>query len=479
MKTLITIILIGLCLAATAFAQAPDTAWTKLYHRTWDECYWVEETSDGGFALLGISEAIDDNYEEIYLIKTDENGDTVWTHTYGDSIINQSGACVQEDYDGGFIIAGTKNLTTTSRNAYIIKTNSVGDTIWSYLYGGSGGNADAYCITIDSDSSYVIAGRVFVPGHFSDVFLLKLNRDGELDWAHTYGDGAYQDGVCFDKAADGGFMIAGQGSVTGNSYDYYLVKTDDEGIIQWDANYGGYSTDVCHSVKATSDGGCILYGESDSFIANCSWAVRVDSLGDTLWTKLYDRSNGDYGYSVDLTSDGGFIFGGYSNNPGYRDDFWFVKTDANGDTLWSTTVGHGDDQRGYCVIQTSDGGYVLVGESNEGSPTGGDFYVVRLNAEPTGIDDEPSIPSNFVLNQNYPNPFNASTEIKFSLSGQSPVRLTIHDVLGRRVETLLNETRNAGDHSVIWDAARYASGMYFARLTSADRTDEIKMLLMK
>lgn len=474
------LILIALTfITANIAAQAPDTAWTRLYHRgSYDECKWIEETSDDGFALVGVSQILGNNYLDIFLIRTDQNGDTLWTHTYGDTIIGQDAKCVKQDDDSGFVIAGTKDLSMVLHNAYIIKTNSNGDTVWSYFYGGDR-NADANYIDLTSDDGYIITGRKYVPGNFADMFLLKLDSDGDYEWDMTYGDGYYQEGVYVKETPDSGFVLAGQSNTSGDMYDYYLIKTDDDGDIIWGETYGGASNDICHGAKVTSDGGCIMFGESDSYIPNSSLAVKVDSSGDTLWTRVCNRSNGDYGFSVEQTSDGGYIFGGYSNNPGFRDDYWFTRTDANGDTLWMKTVGHGDDQRAYCVLQSSDGGYVLAGGSSEGVGPGGDFFVVKLNPDPTDIEDDYTVPSGFALKHIFPNPFNASTMICYTLAERSRVKLDIYNLLGQHVNTLFDDIRQAGEHSIIWDASEYSSGLYFARLTSSGRTEAIKMLLMK
>jgi len=385
---------------------------------------------------------------------------------------------VKEDYDGGFVIAGTKNLTTTLRNAWIIKTDSDGDTLWTTKYGGDR-NADAYHISCTSDSGYIVTGRQYVPGHFSDVFLLKLDINGDADWSYTYGGGDYEEGYSVQQTADSGYMVAGSKDMGYGNYNFYLIKTFANGITDWSRLYGGDSYDHCTSAQQTSDGGYILFGESDSYISNTCLAVKTDSLGDTLWTRVYHRSNGDYGWSVDLTTDGGFIFGGYSNNPGYRDDYWFVRTDANGDTLWMKTVGHGDDQRAYCVLQSSDGGYVLAGGSSEGGSIGGDYFVVKLNAQPTAIDDVFPIPLIFTLAQNYPNPFNAATQISYSLPEQARVSLEIFNILGQRVVSLFDGIQPAGEHSLIWDASGQTSGIYFARLKSGGIFKSVKMLLIK
>jgi len=478
MKSLLMAILILIAAISITSAQAPDTAWTKSYNRdSWDECRWIDETSDNGFALLGNSQISGNTWIDILLIKTDANGDSLWAHTYGDTIIGQEGCCVKGDYDGGYVIAGIKHLEMTLRNAWIIKTDSNGDTLWTTMFGGSL-NTEAQHVSCTADSGYIVTGIRFDSGEFANVMLLKLDSNGDINWSRAFGAGGYEEGYTVQQTADGGYMIAGSKDVSGRGWDFYLIKTDENGILDWSGTYGGDAYDHCTSAQQTSDGGYIMFGETDSFDPNTSLAVKTDSSGDTLWTRIYTRSDGDYGWSVDQTADGGFIFGGYSNNPGYRDDYWFVRTDADGDTLWMKTVGHGDDQRAYCILQSADGGYVLAGYSANVGPTYGDFYVVKLNGNPSAVDDDGALPSSFQLSQNYPNPFNAATQISYSLPEQTRVSLEIYNILGQRVISLFDGIQAAGDHSLIWDAADQTSGIYFARLKNADISKSMKMLLI-
>lgn len=485
MKMLLFIIN-GVCLI-TLFAQAPDTAWTKTYDGGGsEECRWIEETSDGGFVLVGISQISGNLWMDIFLVRTDSNGDTIWTRKYGDNIINQDAYCVKEDYDGGFVIAGIKHFTSVLRNAWIIKTDSSGDTLWTKKYGGDT-NTEAINIWCTSDSGYIVTGKKFDPGQFSNAYLLKLDKEGKTEWTRTFGGSGYEEGYCVEQTSDGGFMLAGSKDVSGRGWDFYMIKTDTSGFLEWSETYGGNLYDHCTSAQQTSDGGYIMFGQTDSFVPNSGLAVKTNAEGDTLWTRIYSRSNGDYGWSVDETTDGGYIFGGYTNNPGYRDDYWFVKTDENGDSLWMKSVGHGEDQRGYCIFQASDGDYVFAGTSREDSPTYDDFYVVKLKELATGIDDNEVEPHVFTLNQNYPNPFNPTTIINYTVpnvvdafnASATKISLKVYDVLGNEIITLVNEQKPPGNYSIEFDANNLTSGIYFYKLSVGEFSETKKMVLIR
>lgn len=476
MRTLLVGLLLNIGLSA--IAAPPDTVWTRTYHRGFEECHHITETADHGFALVGNSQLSGNNYLDILLVRTDAIGNTLWTRTYGDTIVGQEGRCVVEDGEGNLVVVGTKHLSMLERNAWIIKTNSSGDTLWTRLYGGAT-SADAHFVDTTSDGGYIITGRRYDAGEFANAFLLKLDGSGDVDWTRTVGGLAYEEGNQVQQTDDGGYMVAGVKDQVGDTFDFYLIKTDADGVVEWTQAYGGSAVDYCRSGKQTADQGYILFGESDSYVANSSWVVKADAAGDTLWTRILQRSNGDYGYSVNLTEDGGFIFGGYSNNPGYRDDYWFTRLDADGNTVWMKTVGHGDDQRGMSVLQASDGGYVLAGSSSEPGPTFQDFYVVKLGAEVAVAHDDVPLPHSALRLRSAPNPFNPLTVISYTLPRDAPVHLAVYDLRGQKVATLQQGFQPAGNYRTRWHGKGMASGIHIARLDVADQTESMKIVLLK
>ena len=476
MKKSILLLVLILFLFLNAYSQAPDTAWTKAYHRGTDVCQWIEETSDGGFIMAGFSRLSVNTWSDILLVRVNNSGDILWTNTYENPTHGEEAYCVKEDYNGGFVIAGVIHHSATLRNALIIKTDNYGDTLWTYTYGDNR-NAEAINISCTSDNGYIITGFKYFPGKSGDVFLLKLDHNGEFEWVQTYGGSTYQEGFIVQQTTDGGYMVAGSDEVWGRGKDYYLIKTDEDGILEWSKTYGGTQYDHCTSAQQTYDGGYILFGRSDSYNPNNDLAVKTNSMGDTLWTKNFRRSN-DFGWSVDQTADSGFIFGGYTNNPGKLDDFWFVRTNADGDTLWMKSVGYGDDQRGYCIQQTGDGGYILAGYSDQGGSLAQDFYVVKLQASFTGINTSHIIPNAFNLHQNYPNPFDESTKLSWTLSVPAKVILKVYDFTGREIRLLVDQKMLPGDHKVIFDGNWLPPGIYFYQIQVNGITQTKKMMLL-
>ncbi len=478
MKKSIVFLFLMLFLFPNTYSQTPDTAWTKAYHRGADVCQWLEETSDGGFIMAGYSRISGATWSDILLVRVNNTGDVLWTNTCENPTHGANANCVKEDYNSGFVIAGVINHSATLRNAWIIKTDNYGDTLWTYTYGDNR-NAEAFNISCTSDSGYIITGFKYIPGKSGDVFLLKLDHNGEFEWEQTFGGSSYQEGYIVQQTTDGGYMVAGSDDVWGRGYDYLLIKTDTSGIFEWSKTYGGNQYDHCTSAQQTYDGGYILFGRSDSHYPNSDLAVKTNSMGDTLWTKIFRRSAHDIGWSVDQTTDSGFIFGGYTNNPAKLDDFWFVRTNADGDTLWMKSVGYGGDQRGYCVLQTGDGGYILAGTSHQASSLGEDFYVVKLQASFTGINNSHIIPNVLNLRQNYPNPFDKSTKISWSQAVPAKIILKVYDFSGREISLLVNQAMLPGNHEVVFNTAGLAPGIYLYQIQINGLAESKKMILIK
>ena len=167
-------------------------------------------------------------------------------------------------------------------------------------------------------------------------------------------------------------------------------------------------------------------------------------------------------------------------------DFYLIRTDANGDTLWTKSFGGGYTEAAYAVKQTSDGGYVVVGATNSMGEGENDFWVVKLYPDDvTAVEDEqPEIPATFSLKGNYPNPFNEGKVIEYSLKRRSDVTIEIFDLLGRTVRRLEAGSVAAGDHRVEWDGRdesgkTLASGIYLYRLSTEGMSQSRKMVMVK
>jgi hypothetical protein len=391
------VLLSAFCLSSVAFAQ---TNWTRTYGRDGeDRGHSVQQTVDGGFIVAGSTESLSTGDNDVYLIRTDAQGDTLWTRSYGGTR-HDFGYSVQQTSDGGYIIAGTTlSFGAGDYDVYLIKTDALGDTLWTRTFGGTYTD-EGNSVRQTSDGGYIIAGTTvsFGAGYF-DVYLIKTNAQGDILWTRTYGGKRGEWGSSVQQTTDGGYVIAGSAvSFGAGTIDAYLIKTNAQGDTLWTRTYGGDETDQARSVAQTSDGGYIIAGLTNSVGARDYdvYLIKTDALGDTLWTKTYGEARRDRGYSVRQTTDGGYIIAGSTRSFGAgAADVWLLRTNVSGDTLWTRTYGGTSYYAGYAVQQTSDGGYIISGYADPFDEGYGDVYLIRTNGKldvgPIAIQSPPGV----------------------------------------------------------------------------------------
>jgi hypothetical protein len=284
---------------------------------------------------------------------------------------------------------------------------------WQKSYGGSHQDLP-FCIQQTNDGGYITAGytlstdgNITINHGDADFWIVKTNSNGVIEWQKTFGGTDYEYAFDIVQTSDNGYIVAGytasnNGDITLNRgiTDYWIVKLNATGTLQWQKTYGGSSIDYAYSIKQASDGGYILLGETLSNNGNVSlnhgsfdiWILKLNSSGTIQWSKTYGGSGSDYASMISLTTDGGYIIAGntYSNDgdvSGYHNDkdFWFVKINSTGIIQWQKVIGGSQWDFLKAVEQTSDGGYIGVGQSlsNDGdhiSPANSQGWVVKLSS---------------------------------------------------------------------------------------------------
>jgi len=464
------------------FAQAPDTSWTRTYGSGGtDYGSSVQQTFDGGYIIAGWTESLTGG-NDVYLIKTDEDGDTVWTKAYGGTR-DDEGFSVQQTSDSGYIVVGhTYSFGAAYEDdVWLIKTDASGDTLWTKRYGETNHCEAGYSVQQTNDSGYIITG--YGEG---GAALIKTDSSGNFLWGNAFGGAdipAY--GRSVQQTNEGGYIITGwiDSYGTGDN-DVWLIKTDSSGNILWDKKFGRGYHDYGRSVRQANDGGYIVTGETRPYGADNSdvWLIKTYANGDTLWTKTYGGSTDDRGWSVRQTFGGGYIITGYTTSGAGSGDAWLIKTDSSGNKLWDKTFGGSSYDYGRSVRQTNDEGYIVTGMTSSYGAGGGDVWLIKVGAE-IGIEEE-SNRDIFFLSQCEPNPFSQETVISYKLLVISKVSLKVYDLTGRLVRTLLNEEIEAGSHTVIWDGrggsgAKVSSGVYFIRFKSGKFYETRKVLFVR
>ena len=292
-----------------------DTIWTRAYGGYSAEVgYSVQQTSDGGYIIGGITRSYGAGFNDVYLVKTDASGNMIWWRAYGGSDEDQ-GNSVQQTFDGGYIVAGyTTSFGAGESDVYLIKTDANGDTIWTRTYGGSQGDG-AYSVQQTPDSGYVICGYV----NYYDVYLIRTDANGNTLWTRTYGGNGSECGESLDQTTDGGFIIAGYSESYSNNWsDVYLLKTDSLGNQQWYRIFSASQYDNRgEEVQQTSDGGYIIAGYTFRGDYSDLYVIKTDSWGTIEWTRTFGGNLADLGYGVDQTSDNGYVLCGRTDSYGH------------------------------------------------------------------------------------------------------------------------------------------------------------------
>jgi len=448
----------------------------------------VQQTTDGGYIIAGSTESFGPDSSNVYLIKTDSSGDTLWTRTYGRDGWDE-GYSVQQTTDGGYVIAGS--FGAGSWDVWLIKTDSFGDTLWTKTYGGDHWD-EGHSVQQTTDGGYIIAGdtRSFGAG-YSDIYLIKTNSSGDSLWTKTYGgEEPEYCGSVQQTSPDSGYIIVGS-KVDGLSSGVWLIKTNSSGDTLWTGTYGLLSNNAGSSVQQTTDGGYVIAGTAYLSVNGCvnealskAFLIKTDSSGGTLWERTYSEDGfNSSGSSVLQTTDGDYVMAGGIGNRFQVTEVYLIKTNSLGDTLWTKTYGGDDIENGYSVKQTSDEGFVIAGYREYIDDFTKDVYLIKTDPDGNvGIADNnpPTIelPRSWTLSQNYPNPFNPSTTIAIDIPGVSGVKqhvvVTVYDIRGRRVKTLIDSELEPGTHKIHWNGRNdrgesVSSGIYLYTLKAGEK----------
>jgi hypothetical protein len=297
--------------------------------------------------------------------------------TFGGTSSDESRS-VQQTTDGGYIITGwTPGSGNGASNVYLIKTDGSGIAQWSKTFGDGGERG--YSVQHTTDGGYIIVGR-----DGNEVYLIKTDANGIEQWSKKF-SGIM--GKSVQQTTDGGYIITGLSNVGGSDI-VILIKTDANGIEQWSKTFGGTSWgDEGRSVQQTTDGGYIITGTTTSF-GNGGidvYLIKTDGNGDSLWTKTFGGTDDDEGYSVQQTSDGGYIITGNTEGFGLGSEYvYLIKTDGSGIEQWSKTFGGTGNEGGRSVQQTTDGGYIITGFATSFGNGGMDVYLIKTDG--SGIE---------------------------------------------------------------------------------------------
>lgn len=522
----ITILYIGTCIV---YAQSQYMVGGAAY----DDAKAMLKTSDG-YVIVGSTTSYGIGNYDMYIIKLDNSFAVQWTGTVGGTGADRSYSITQTN-DGGYIFAGYTSFPPSGDgDFYIAKYNNTGTFLWSRTLAGNVIHS-VRSVTKTSDGGCIATGTTTYLSPDGDCYIVKLDVGGNLQWNKIVWGTSRDFARSIIQTIDGGYIIAGLTSSFGvQGEDVYIVKTDGNGNLTWSATVGGVNNQEANSIIQTSDSGYAIAGSTESAIGNKDmYVIKLDKTGSFQWTKNIGGGNNDIAYSILQNSDGSYVLAGETSSFGVDGpDMYIVKIDGNGVFQWSKAAGGTGSDVANCIVKIP-GGYEVAGFTNSFSSGLGNIYSVKvldngnmcgnyssptsltgsgaiftsassnittptwiLTTPPSSVGTaggnvttlcvissiQPSsneIPKGYELFDNYPNPFNPTTIINYAIPEPTKVKLTIYDVNGRYLKTLLSEFKKAGYHQIDFDGSNYASGVYFYRIEAGNFVQSKKMVLVK
>jgi len=503
MKRLVYILIFTI-LSGNAWSQ-PAILWEKALGGSGiDNAYSIIQTLDGGYIVAGTSNSNDSQVTgnhgayDYWIAKLNDTGAIQWEKSMGGSG-DETSYMIRQTADSGYIIAGG----TTSSDGdvtcsvpewdyWLVKITPAGSILWNNCFGGSGYNV-AWSVQQTPDLGFIAAGVTYstdgeVTGNHgsADYWVIKVSALGALVWEKCLGGSLTDLGKCVQPTTDGGYIVAGSsnsndGQVTGNhgGDDYWVVKLNDTGAIQWQKSLGGRGDDEGKFIRPTFDGGYIVVGGSNSNDGDVTghhgdsttydmWAVKLNDTGGIEWEKSLGGAGNEWAYAVQQTLDSGYIIAGScdSNNGDVTgnhgtDDFWVVQLDKNGNLLWQKSMGGSMIDVANSVEQTTDSGYILAGQSisADGEITGNhgdyDYWVVKLASWVSPLKSaEVSINETPITVM--PNP----TTGQIRIAGKGRVNIFVYNLFGQQVK----EAKETDQVSI----SELPIGVYLLKITDKD-----------
>jgi len=491
-------------------------------------------------ATFGTIELTSLGYVDVFIAKADSSGNWLWAISAGGTESSERGYGISIDGAGNSYIIGnfhgTATFGTTSITSidnfdvFIAKTDSSGNWLWAKRCGAWMGNG----IATDSD------GACYITGYFSlgsngdfgstsftcrgsyDIFAAKLDTNGNWLWAvqaggvdedFAYGISSDNNGNSyitgyFDTAVNSHICYFGDIQLLSTGYDFFVAKLDTNGNWQWAVNEGDDGHDYSYEISTNSNGTSFIIGEHymTSNIGGTimthtgTYIASISSSGNWLWATETDGTMNRYGKNVCADNNGNCYATGYFCGEAYFGPFTLVgsnsttdtfaaKLDSNGDWVWAVSTGGSDWDEGHGIAFDGLGHCYVTGRYrstfNCGSyslPSSGDWdiFVAKLGND-TSVENE-IIPTKMELS-NYPNPFNPSTTIEFSIQNNSNVELSIFNIKGQKIKSLLNDQITSGEHSIVWNGEddsgkKASSGVYLYKLHVNGRIELTKKCLL-
>ncbi len=354
--------------------------------------YSIQHTSDNGYIISGATSSYwaTDSLPRIFktqhgvtdaiIAKLDSMGEAEWIYTYGGELF-ESAFNIQETNDGQYFFAGYTNSTGAGLyDIWIVKLDNNGTQIWEKTIGGQNSDLGLHS-DLTADGGYIITGYTIPDGQTNkDFYLVKIDVNGNVEWEKTYGDSSNQTAKYIQETSDSGFIIAGDSWTATTNNDIYIIKTDLDGDMIWETKIIESNNDQVFSIKETNSG-YILIGTTTSLgMGNKDiWVIKLNNQGSIEWNKTYGGEALEYGFDI-IPHGNGYVFTGSTSSYGTEFyDIWVLKIDASGELIWDVIYGGPMIDIGRAIIENQSGGFTLLGQTSSYGSGEYDFWVLRLN----------------------------------------------------------------------------------------------------
>ncbi|MBI5219549.1 MAG: T9SS type A sorting domain-containing protein [Bacteroidia bacterium] len=451
------------------FGLAYFSAFTQItFDKTFGNCfgYSIIQIEDGGYIISGTKRITSTN-SDLCIFRLNMYGDTLWAKTYGDSLGEWANE-IQKTNDGNYILAGRKNYwfdtgsLLTTGDVWILKINENGDTLWTKTYGGPY-NDNAFSIKQTTDGGYIVCG---VKDNFQinwqgAMWVLKLDQNGDTTWTKTIKLNSFttlEQARAIVQTYDGGYAFCGNSSC--------VIKMNANGDTLWSHILGG---SYGYSIIQTLDSGYAVSGNASNF----GLIFKLDSLGNSQWIDTLNHINPN---KIILSTDNCLIASGFhwisSDINTY--DTWLMKINIYGDTLWSKQFGVAGRDESNSLGQTSDNGFIIIGRRPEG------MRVLKVNENGdlllSGDLNYSDCPP---LLYNYPNPFSESTTIYFSKNETADIETSanfdVYNSMGLKILSI-KISLSSLENGYLFNAHNLPPDIYFYKINHNNKILTNKMI---
>lgn len=443
----------------------------------------------GNVYVAGNSEATGFLTDDYATIKYNSNGVQQWVSRYngtGNGMDDPTDIIV--DNSGNIFVTGRSRGSSGNDDYLTIKYNSNGDSLWTRRYNGPGNGLDgALALALDSFGNVIVTGTSFGSSSDLDCSTIKYDTGGNIIWVVRYPSNGQDIGrkiVC--DRQNNVIVLARIDNFPSTSDDFLTVKYSSGGVQQWAKIYNGTlnSTDEPNGLTLDTSDNVIVAGSTRDSLGGTNYVTikYLNSNGNQVWISKYNGlgNDNDEAYSISSDKNSNIYVTGRSTGIGTNWDIVTIKYNISGMQEWIATY-NGISNRedlGKIVKIDNDNNVIITGTTfNQSSNQ--DIVTIKYS-QPNGIQPlHNSLPSYVKLFQNYPNPFNPTTNIEFQVSELRLAQLKIYDILGKEIETLINENLKPGSYSIVWNSHNQPSGVYFYKLSAGDITETRKMIIIK